>query len=142
MLPKEEGVAEAARCWSRGFNCAESVLRGVCRAQGIELTDQAMRMATPFGGGVGRSEDICGALAGGVMAIGAAIGRTEAEDDRLRSYEAAGKLHKSFCEEFGSSQCRVLNKSDFKSPEHRVRCGRFVEGATRITLQILREEQS
>ena len=99
-------------------------------------------MATPFGGGVGRSEDICGALAGGVMAIGAAIGRTEAEDDRLRSYEAAGKLHKSFCEEFGSSQCRVLNKSDFKSPEHRVRCGRFVEGATRITLQILREKQS
>jgi len=142
MLSREDGVAEASRCWSRGFNCAESVLRGVCHAQGIELTDQAMRIATPFGGGVGRSEDICGALAGGVLAIGAAIGRTEAEDDRLRSYEASGRLHESFCKEFGSSQCKVLNKSDFKSPEHRVRCGRFVEGATRITIHILREKRT
>jgi len=142
MLSREDGVAEASRCWSRGFNCAESVLRGVCHAQGIELTDQAMRIATPFGGGVGRSEDICGALAGGVMAIGAAIGRTEAEDDRLRSYEASGRLHESFCKEFGSSQCKVLNKSDFKSPEHRVRCGRFVEGATRIAIHILREKRT
>jgi len=142
MLPKEEGVAEAARCWSRAFNCAESVRRGVCRAQGIELTDQAARMSTPFGGGVGRSEDVCGALAGGVMAIGAEIGRISVEDDRLRSYEAAGKLHKFFCEEFGASQCKVLNRSDFKSPDHRVRCGRFVEGATRITIRILREKRT
>jgi len=136
----KEGVALAAKCWESHLNCAESVLRGVCHAQETELTDLAKRMATPFGGGVGRSEDICGALVGGVLAIGAERGRTTSEDDRLRSYDAAGKLHEKFLELFGSTCCRVLNKSDFKSPEHRMRCGEFVKETTRLTIQILREK--
>ena len=81
----EEGVREARRCWEQKLNCAESVLRGVCYAQGIDLPDIAKRMATPFGGGVGRSEDICGALTGGVMAIGVCLGRTTPEEDKTRS---------------------------------------------------------
>jgi len=136
----EDGVAEASKSWSQQFNCAESVLRGVCQAQGIELPDIAKKMATPFGGGIGRAEDVCGALAGGVLAIGANIGRTMPEQDRLRSYNAAGELHKKFLESFGSTSCKVLNKSDFKSPEHRVRCGGFVEGCARFTIDILRKK--
>jgi C_GCAxxG_C_C family probable redox protein len=136
----EDGVGEARRCWALQLNCAESVLRGVCHAQGIELPEVAMKMATPFGGGVGRSEDLCGALAGGVMAIGASIGRVDPKDDRIRSYDAAGALHKMFVDRFGSSCCRVLNKSDFKSSEHRPRCGRFVEESTRMALQVLRDK--
>ena len=97
-------------------------------------------MATPFGGGIGRSEDVCGALAGGVLAIGASIGRTRPEDDRLRSYDAAGELHKKFQTTFGSTSCKVLNRGDFKSPEHRVRCGRFVEECTKFTIEILRKK--
>ncbi len=138
MRSVEDGVEMAAACWAKQYNCAESVLRGVCHAQEIELTDQGMRMATPFGGGVGRSEDICGALVGGVLAIGIAKGRTTPKEDRLAAYDAAGQLHKIFGEQFGSTCCRVLNKSDFKSAEHRSRCGRYVEAATRLTIQILR----
>jgi len=136
----EDGVAEARKSWTQRFNCAESVLRGVCHAQGIELPDIAKKMATPFGGGIGRAEDVCGAIAGGVLAIGADIGRTRAEGDKLRSYNAAGELHKKFLESFGSTSCKVLNKSDFKSPEHRVRCSRFVEECARFTIDILRKE--
>jgi C_GCAxxG_C_C family probable redox protein len=138
MRTVEEGVEMAASCWERQYNCAESVLRGVCHAQGIELSDQGKRMATPFGGGVGRSEDICGALIGGVLAIGAVKGRTTFHEDRLAAYDAAGRLHGSFCGQFGSTSCKVLNKSDFKSAEHRPRCGRYVEAATRLTIQMLR----
>jgi len=122
------------------FNCAESVLRGVCFAQEIELPDIAKKMATPFGGGIGRSEDLCGALAGGVLAIGADIGRASADEDRLRSYDAAGELHKRFLGAFGSTQCKVLNKGDFKSPEHRARCGHFVEECTMFTINVLRKK--
>ena len=135
----EEGVAYAAQCWNSGFNCAESVLRGMCLSQGIELSDQARRMSTPFGGGIGRSEDICGALAGGVLAIGASIGRTRSEEDRLPSYEAAGMFYKKFQDRFGSTQCKVLNMGDFKSPQHKKRCQAFVEEATRLGLEVLRK---
>jgi len=137
-IPKE-GVEHASDCWARQLNCAESVLRGVCFAQGIELADQAKRMATPFGGGIGRSEDTCGALIGGVLAIGVALGRTAPEEDRLKSYEAAGKLYQAFQTRFGSTCCKVLNRSDFKTPEHRIRCGESVREATRLAIQILRE---
>ena len=139
MRTLEEGVEHASECWASQLNCAESVLRGVCFAQNIELSDQAKRMATPFGGGIGRSEDACGALIGAVLAIGVSLGRTTPEEDRLPSYEAAGKLFKAFQARFESTCCKVLNKSDFKTPEHRTRCGEYVGGATKLAIQILRE---
>ncbi|MBU0623977.1 MAG: C-GCAxxG-C-C family protein [Candidatus Thermoplasmatota archaeon] len=139
MRAPEEGVGHADKCWAENLNCAESVLRGVCFAQSIELSDQSRKMATPFGGGVGRSEDVCGALIGGVLAIGLSLGRTTPEEDRLASYEAAGKLYKAFQARFGSTCCKVLNRSDFKTPEHRARCGEYVDGATRLAIHIIRE---
>lgn len=134
----DKGIEHSIACWNQGFNCAESVLRGVCHAWSIELTELAMRMATPFGGGVGRSEDVCGALSGAVMALGTSLGRVRADEDRFRSYEPARALHDRFLTEFGSTSCRVLNRGDFESSEHRARCRKFVEGATRIALDVLR----
>jgi C_GCAxxG_C_C family probable redox protein len=135
----QDGVDEAMRCWGSKLNCAESVLRGVCFAEGIDLDDVSKKMATPFGGGIGRSEDICGALTGGVLALGASLGRTAPDDDKTRCYDAAGALHKMFEEKFGASSCRTLNMSDFTSPQHRTRCGRFVEEAANLTLEVLRQ---
>lgn len=140
MKSVEDGAEFTKQCWMRQLNCAESVFRGVCFAQGIELSDIATKMATPFGGGVGRAEDLCGALAGGVLAIGAEIGRTGPEQDRLKSYNAAGELHRAFLESFGSTSCKVLNQSDFTSPEHRARCGKFVEEGARFAIDILRKK--
>jgi C_GCAxxG_C_C family probable redox protein len=135
----QEGIEHATMCWTSQFNCAESVLRGVCHAEDQELPDASKKMATPFGGGIGRSEDVCGALAGGVLGIGACIGRTSPTEDKMESYEAAGRLHRQFGETLGETSCKALNKGDFKSPQHRVRCGRIVQEATRLTLEILRQ---
>ena len=131
-------MEHASKCWDERYNCAESVLRGVAHAQGLELGDQAKMLATPFGGGVGRSEDLCGALAGGAMGIGLVLGRRSAEDDRLRSYDAAGKLFRAFRDRFGATSCIALNKSDFSSPAHRPRCGEYVREATRLALETIR----
>jgi C_GCAxxG_C_C family probable redox protein len=134
----DEAVEHAMRCWEEKHNCAESALRGVCYAQGIELCDQAKQLATPFGGGIGRSQDVCGALTGGVLGIGAALGRTEPSDDKMRSYDAAGVLYRSFLGRFGSVGCSALNRGDFTSPEHRPRCGGFVAEATRLAVEAIR----
>jgi C_GCAxxG_C_C family probable redox protein len=138
MRAAEEGVEHALQGWGRKLNCAEAVLRGVCHAQGVELTDQAMRMATPFGGGIGRSEDICGALAGGVLAIGVLTGRTGPDEDKSGSYEAAHGFHSSFLQRFGATGCRSLNGSDFESAEHAARCTEFVREACRSAIEAVR----
>jgi C_GCAxxG_C_C family probable redox protein len=138
MTDVEQGEALAAECFSGGYNCAESVLRGVCHAQGIHLPDACLKMATPFGGGVGRAEDLCGALSGGVMAIGASLGRTSDKEDKTRSYEAAKRMFDDFVATTGSPKCGVLNMGEFGTPEHRARCGRFVRDATRIAILAIR----
>jgi len=138
MSDIERGQEHAAKCFAGGYNCAESVLRGVCLAQGLNLPDTCLKMATPFGGGVGRSEDLCGALSGGVMAVGASLGRTDEKGEKARCYDAANRLYKEFVRMMGSAQCGVLNKGEFGTPEHRARCGRFVRETTRMTILAIR----
>src|SRR5208283_5600486 len=102
MKSEEECIKYTSECWDKGFNCAESAMRGVCYGLGINLTEVALKMATPFGGGIGRSEDACGALTGSVLGIGAAIGRIEAKGDKAPSYAAAKELKILFEKRFNS----------------------------------------
>jgi C_GCAxxG_C_C family probable redox protein len=139
MPSEEEAVRHASECWEKGFNCAESALRGVCHGMRIELPEVALKIATPFGGGVGRCEDLCGALSGGVMGIGAALGRDEANGDKFASYNATKKLHEQFTKDFGSSLCKELNHGDFKSKEHEARCKNFTLESVRMTYRILKK---
>jgi len=139
MPSEEEAVRHASECWEKGLNCAESALRGVCYGMGIELPEVALKIATPFGGGVGRCEDLCGALSGGVMGIGAALGRGEAKGDKFASYNATKKLHEQFTKDFGSSICKELNHGDFKSKEHEARCKKFTLESVRMTYRILKK---
>ncbi len=139
MRSEEEAVRHASECWEKGLNCTESVLRGVCYGLEVELPEIALKMATPFGGGVGRSEDLCGALSGGVMAIGAVLGRLSGEEDRFTSYNPARDLHDQFQDRFGSTLCRELNYGDFMSPEHRERCAGYIEGTVRLAYRAIRK---
>jgi C_GCAxxG_C_C family probable redox protein len=141
MPSEEEAVKYASDSWDKGFNCAESALRGVCHGMGIELPDVALKISTPFGGGVGRCEDLCGALSGAVMGIGATLGRKEANDDKFTSYNAAKKLHEQFAGNFGSTLCKELNHGDFKSKEHEARCKNFTLESVRMTYRILNKNK-
>jgi C_GCAxxG_C_C family probable redox protein len=48
------------------------------------------KIATAFGGGIGRCGSLCGALTGGVMAIGIKHGTNEpSPEKRLKAYEVA-----------------------------------------------------
>jgi len=140
MSTEEESVRHASECWEKGLNCAESALRGVCFGRGVDLPDVALRMATPFGGGVGRCEDLCGALSGAVMGIGAQLGRTDGNGDKFRSYEAAKELCTAFVHKFGSTSCRDLNKGDFKSKEHEARCKNLTLESVRMAHRILEKD--
>lgn len=137
MKSEEDCIRYTSECWEKGFNCAESAMRGVCYAQEIDLPEIALKMATPFGGGIGRSEDACGAMTGSVLGIGASLGRTEAKESKFVSYKAAKELKGQFQERFNSTQCKILNKGDFESREHERRCKEFTLESVRIAYRIL-----
>lgn len=108
----------AVKLFDSGFNCAESVLLVLAEEFG-QKTPLIPRIATGFGGGVGRSGNICGALSGAIMAIGLKIGCDEAEEKEKRTtvYESVQLMIKAFEKEFGSTECKTLTQCDLQTQE-------------------------
>lgn len=110
-----------------GFNCAESVLRGVCEALDLQAGEALLMAATPFGGGIGRAGAVCGALSGGAMALGLVFGRTTADpEQKTIAYEHAQRLWQRFVERAGNESCRAINTLSFDHPDHKAFCSRIV----------------
>lgn len=105
----------AARYFEAGNNCAEAVLRTFAADTGLE--EEVVRLATGFGGGIGCSGDVCGALSGGVMALGMRFGRLDEHDDaaKERCYTAAAELRSRFREACGAVDCRDLTGLDLST---------------------------
>jgi C_GCAxxG_C_C family probable redox protein len=103
-LPSEKAV----KLFEEGYNCAQSVLMAMCEHWRIR-SNMVPKVATAFGSGIGRCGSVCGALVGGVMAIGVKFGTDEpSADKRQRSYALARTLYERFEDVHGSVLCREL----------------------------------
>ena len=143
----KQAVAEADRLHELGYNCAETVLGAVNAAMGSEPAP--LRIATGFGGGVGRTGDICGAVTGAVMALGWIKGRTRPDDKETYALVAATvrTLLADFRAEHGTLTCSVLTGYDLSDPavltkfgedkERRQKCARFIDTAARLAAEAL-----
>ena len=105
------------------------------------------KIATGFGGGIGRCGSICGALTGGVMAIGVKCGTNEPlMKERLKAYETAQKFYRQFEAHNGSVLCKELIGYDLSVPEQRdkatktkafeKKCTVLVKDAVEILLEL------
>ncbi len=70
MLTKRE-LAE--QFFLQGYNCAQSVFLAFAEEMGLSL-DQAALISGGLGGGIGRMRELCGAIGGAVLAMGALNG--------------------------------------------------------------------
>jgi len=135
-------------------------------------SEEALKAATGFAGGIGRSSSVCGAFTGGVMALGLLYGRDgrtmkhpdpevrlnlfrEIEDrlDRLIK-----RLAERFMEKYGSTICKDIETKLFGrsfdkwNPEERKekdrlgghidKCPGVVGNATRWAAELIMDEQA
>ena len=115
------------------FRCSEAVLKVLWENFKTELPEEIVSLATGFPHGVGGSGCICGALAGGTIALGMFFGRSVAkEDDKLKkNMELSKELHNIFKKNHKVTCCRILiKKLTYGSPEHRQQCARFAGEVT------------
>jgi C_GCAxxG_C_C family probable redox protein len=72
--------------------------------------DAALRLASSFGGGMGRLREVCGAVTGMFMVAGMLYGYTDAQDDEIKAahYALIQSLAHTFREKHGSYVCREL----------------------------------
>jgi len=89
---------EARTYFNQNFNCAQAVFAPFAKRLGLDLY-LAFKLATPFGGGMCHMGQTCGAVIGGLMAIGLAKGIIQAD---TTSKAACNALAKDFLERFRS----------------------------------------
>lgn len=102
-----------------GFNCAQAVLFSFCDDLGMDK-DKALKIACGFGAGMGRKQEICGAVTGGIMVIGAKYGRGENDDRKATeiTYAKIRELVDQFARKHNSYICRqLLNDCDLSKEE-------------------------
>jgi len=130
---KNELGKNGAEHFKEGYNCAQSVL--VTMLDHWNLKNELVpKIATGFGGGIGRCGSVCGALTGGVMAISIMYGTNEPlMKKRLKAYETAQKFYEQFEAQNGSVLCKELIGFDLSVPEQRdkaVKTNAFEEKCT------------
>lgn len=112
-----EAVAErGAALFSEGFYCAESVLQAVAESHGLRNAALS-RIATGFCSGMSRTSGMCGALSGGIMALGLLTGRAAPGDDKGLCYTLTYHLVGHFRERFKSIACSDLLGCDIGTAE-------------------------
>ena len=106
------------------WDCAQCTLLAVQEVFGLKA-DDAVKAATGFAGGIGRRGSVCGALSGGVMALGLLFGR-DLPTMRHPDPELRHKLRENielrlvplidaFCEKFQTEYGTILcNEIEYK----------------------------
>lgn len=111
---------KALKYYLEGFNCSQSVIASFADVLNIE-EEVALRMASAFGGGMGRMQHTCGAVTGAFMVIGFLRGKYKEGEEEAK--EITNKLIQEFAHKFaelnGSINCRALITYDLNTEEGR-----------------------
>lgn len=102
-----------------GYNCAQAVLSTYGPELGLD-GEKALKVATGLGAGMGRQGEVCGAVTGGILALGLKYGRGGQQDRSAtdRTYQKTQELIGQFEQRHGSCLCRVLlDGCDLRTPE-------------------------
>ena len=140
---------QAAELFLSGYNCAQAV--AVAFHEELGLTEgQAARMASAFGGGMGRMREVCGAVSGMLFVLGSLYGYDTPGDDvrKKELYSRVQALAAGFRAENGSIICREILKNPPTDPTPSPRtaeyyaqrpCARMVLTAARLMEQFMEE---
>ena len=101
--------------FAQGFNCSQAVLSAYAERFGLH-DEMALKLASPFGGGVARQGQVCGAVTGALMVLGLQKGNATLEK-KEETYKQADEFLQKFQKQHGTLLCRELIGYDMTQPE-------------------------
>lgn len=134
---------KAAQLFIDGCNCSQAVFAAYAQDCGID-ENTALKLASSFGGGMGRLREVCGAVTGMFMVAGLLAGYTDTDDKKAKDdhYKLIQTLANEFKAAHSTYICRELlgkvgNSSPVSEPrtEHYYKsrpCVKFVITAAEI----------
>ena len=106
----------AAQLFVEGYNCAQAVAMAFSDLVGME-EKQIAKMASSFGGGMGRMREVCGAVSGMLLVTGTLYGYAEDVGKvKMEHYTLVQELAGKFREKNGSIICREILKNPPSDP--------------------------
>ena len=108
---------KAAELFLNGYNCAQAVAVAFCDVTGMD-DSAAAKLASTFGGGMGRLREVCGAVSGMFMVLGCLYGYDTSDDDKkkMETYSRVQALAAQFREKNGSIICREILQNPPSDP--------------------------
>ncbi|MFI3322799.1 MAG: C-GCAxxG-C-C family protein [Rikenellaceae bacterium] len=143
---------EAVNLFREGYNCAQSVVVAFHNECGMSK-EMAESIAAPFGAGIGRQREVCGAVSGMCLVLGATshFDSNEKREGRATIYATTQELCAEFKAAHGSIVCREILKggaSTYPMPEERTveyyakrPCERCVEDAAGLIANFLEQNK-
>ena len=145
---------QAKQNFEEGYNCAQAVLLAFCEETGL-TREQAAKLASTFGGGMGRMREVCGAVSAMFMVEGLTRGYSDpkAKEEKSAVYARVRDLADRFREKNHSIICRELlidtETTPGGEPEARTKeyyerrpCGCYVEDAAYLIAEVLSESEN
>lgn len=130
-----------------GFYCCEALMKTIIDEFELDVPKEVIAMASGMAVGVGKSGCICGALNGGVMALGMMFGRTEQDGPTnpksIKCMQLTKELHDWFKENNGKNAicCRILTREyNMGQGEHKPQCIYFTGLCTYKVAEIIVRE--
>ncbi len=148
MNKKEKAIA----LFKDGYNCSQAVLLAFAEELGLD-EKTALKLATPFGGGMGRLREVCGAFSGLLMVAGLKYAPADPKDQKAKAahYALVQQLAEAFKKQNGSIICRELlgvNGAQTPAPQERTEqyykkrpCADMVGSAAEILEKLLSDNQ-
>jgi C_GCAxxG_C_C family probable redox protein len=136
-MEKKDIQENAFQYFVSGYHCAEAIARAVIESQSEPFDPEWIKAASAFQGGIGKcKQDACGALTGGVVALGVLKGRTTPTQDITDAVRLANQFRERFIEKFGSTNCAVLLKT-VVDPNPEYTCKHLTKDAVGLLVDVI-----
>ena len=104
-------IEKSKELFLQGYNCAQAIAGGFSEAVGLDF-ETAIKLSSSFGGGMGGMREVCGALSGAFVILGAKYGYVSPTDGQAKTnhYKLISETGEKFKEKWGTILCRDLMK--------------------------------
>ncbi|MCR5772910.1 MAG: C-GCAxxG-C-C family protein [Butyrivibrio sp.] len=137
--------------FKKGYNCSQSIILAFVDMLPVDK-DLLSKMASSFGGGMGRLREVCGSVSGMFMVVGFLYGYSGPETGEVKAdhYARIQELAKRFEEKHGTIVCREMLglsvRHDVPTPEARTNeyykkrpCAEIIGDAAEILEEYIKE---
>ncbi|MFX1339443.1 MAG: C-GCAxxG-C-C family protein [Promethearchaeota archaeon] len=143
-----KNVEKAVSLFMKGFRCSQTILSTYGSQFGLK-PELALKLASPFGAGMGSLGNTCGAVTGAFMVLGLKYGNSKLSETKKKekAYEVVREFVSRFKSRNGTIKCSKLLDCDISTLEGRNKaietrlfievCPKFVKDAAEILENLL-----